>query len=314
MPSQPPTHQFEHLPLILKDRGPARFPPAPIPENPVTAANKTARAAHSGSLTAHSRTVSTTWTTRQTGRIQNGLPPSAKGIPLLLKIDPTLDLDDLRRQFDFEIVSVHEDGFVIVASEDVDLTAFQTQLSNFASAVRGAGNVAKIHELREDLSQEERLSLILTESLQTEWPTIADDQLYIFDVSVTCIGNWDVPRPFRKRSNWSDDTNKRHMEKRAAEIADAYQKWDDLQYARSEEAKQIVRFYNGQVMSEFHGRPSGDQTIPDYFTLRLHISGKGIRDLVLNFPYIFEVAEPDDIRTPQQNARDLKQLAGSVDT
>ena len=103
------------------------------------------------------------------------------------------------------------------------------------------------------------------------------------------------------------------MEKRAAEIIDAYQKWDDLQYTRSEEAKKIVRFYNGQVMNEFHGRPSGDQTIPDYFTLRLHISGKGIRDLVLNFPYIFEVAEPDDIRTPQQTARALMQLGGSVD-
>lgn len=258
-------------------------------------------------------TVSTSWQTRQAGRIQNGLPPSKTGIPLLLRIDPSLDLDDLRRQFDFEIVSEQEDGFVIVASEDVDLAAFQTQLTNFASAVRGSGNVAKIHELRADLSQQERLSLILTEPLRAEWPTIADDRLYIFDVSVTCIGNWDVPRPFRRRSNWSDDTNKRHMEKRAAEIVEAYMKWDELQYARSEEAKKIVRFYNGQVMNEFHGRPSGDQTIPDYFTLRLHISGKGIRDLVLNFPYVFEVAEPDDIETPQQNARDLNQLAAKSD-
>ncbi len=47
-------------------------------------------------------------------------------------------------------------------------------------------------------------------------------------------------------------------------------------------------------------------TLPDSFTLRLRISGKGLRDLVLNYPYIFEVAEPDDIETPQQIARDLK--------
>jgi hypothetical protein len=313
MPPDSPTHQFEHLPLVLTDRGPARFPPAPVPENSVTAINKTNRIAHAGGLTSRSLTASTSWKTRQAGRIQDGLPPSAAGIPLLLKIDPTLDLDDLRRQFDFEIVSEQEDGFVIVASQDVDLTAFQTQLSNFASALRGAGNVAKIHELREDLSQDERLALILTETLRAEWPTIADDTLYIFDVSVTCIGNWDVPRPFRRRSNWSDETNNRHEEKRSAEIADAYQKWDDLQYARSEEAKKIVRFYNGEVMNEFHARPAGDQTIPDFFTLRLHISGKGIKDLVLNFPYIFEVVEPDDIRTPQQNARELTQLAARLD-
>ena len=313
MPPTPSGHQFEHLPLVLRERGPARFPAIPIPENPATTSNKVNRGTHATGLSTHSGSASSNWKSRQLVRVQIGLPPTEVGIPLLLRIDPSLDLDDLRRQFDFEIVSEQEDGFVIVASEDVDLTAFQSQLSNFASAVRGSGNVAKIHELRTDLSQDERLNRILTESLRSEWPSIADDSLYIFDVSVTCIGNWDVPRPFRKRSNWSDDTNNRHMEKRATEIAEAYMKWDELQYARSEEAKKIVRFYNGQVMNEFHGRPSGDQTIPDYFTLRLRISGKGIRDLVLNFPYIFEVAEPDEIKTPQQIARDLKQLAVKLD-
>lgn len=33
---------------------------------------------------------------------------------------------------------------------------------------------------------------------------------------------------------------------------------------------------------------------------------QGLKDLVLNYPYVFEVAEPDDIETPQQITRDLK--------
>ena len=47
----------------------------------------------------------------------------------MLRIDPSLDLDELRKQFHFEIVSEQEDGFVIVASEDVDLEDFQQKLT-----------------------------------------------------------------------------------------------------------------------------------------------------------------------------------------
>ena len=108
--------------------------------------------------------------------MQSGLPPIT-GIPLLLKIDTSLDLDDLRRQFEFEIVSEQEEGFVIVASEDVDLTLFQQKLTDFIATVSGSANVAKIHELREDLTQEERLKLVLTDVLFQEWSTIADDAL-----------------------------------------------------------------------------------------------------------------------------------------
>ena len=49
-------------------------------------------------------------------------------------------------------------------------------------------------------------------------------------------------------------------------------------------------------------------TLPDSFTLRLKIPGKGLKDLVLNYPYVFEVAEPDDIELPQQDARDLREI------
>ena len=38
--------------------------------------------------------------------------------------------------------------------------------------------------------------------------------------------------------------------------------------------------------------------------MRLRISGKGLRDLVLTYAYIFEVVEPDDIELPQRNHQD----------
>ena len=39
--------------------------------------------------------------------------------------------------------------------------------------------------------------------------------------------------------------------------------------------------------------------LPDSFTVRLRIMGQGLKDFILNYPYIFEVVEPDDISLPQ---------------
>lgn len=309
----PPNHQFEYLPLVLREHGPARFPRVPQDEDPATASNKTSRTGHAGSLRAHSTSVSTNWKTRQEVRVHDGLPAIDVGVPLLLRIDPSLDLDDLRRQFKFEIVSEQEDGFVIVASEDVDLGLFQQKLTDFVGTIRGSANVARIHELREDLTQEERLKLILTETLVQEWPTIADDSLYICDVSITCVGDWEVPRKPKRNPRWKDETWARIENRWSSGRLEAYDKWDKLKDRRLAAIRDIINYYQAEILMDVDNADTQALTLPDSFTLRLKISGKGLKDLVLSFPYIFEVAEPDDIETPQQTARELKETAAQLD-
>ncbi|MEZ6127066.1 MAG: S8 family peptidase [Planctomycetaceae bacterium] len=307
----PPSHKFEYLPLVLRDQGPARFPQAPQAENPLTQANKDDRKTHSGGLSTNVASVTSTWKSKQAAREQQGLP-SISGIPLLLKVDTSLDLDDLRKQFVFEIVCEEEDGFVIVASDDIDLTMFQRKLTEFIAGATGSTNVARIHELREDLTQEERLRLILSDLLFSEWPTLADDSVNICDISISCIGNWTVPGPYKPRSNWGEEANERHRQTRLREISEAHEKWDELQTERSDAARQLIRFYGGEVINEYHGKPERERSIPDYFTLRVKLSGRGLRDFVLNYPYIFEVVEPDNIETPQQVARELKAIQSAL--
>lgn len=50
------------------------------------------------------------------------------------------------------------------------------------------------------------------------------------------------------------------------------------------------------------GAPFDAAVLPDSFTVRLRIIGKGLKDFVLNYPYIFEVVEPEDIVLPQRVA------------
>ena len=54
-------------------------------------------------------------------------------------------------------------------------------------------------------------------------------------------------------------------------------------------------------------------TLPDSFTLRIQISGMGLRDLALSYPYIFEITEPEEIETPQSTARELKKALLQLD-
>ena len=79
---------------------------------------------------------------------------------------------------------------------------------------------------------------------------------------------------------------------------DAYAAWDDLSESRYKEVKSFVDAYSGEVLNEF-GTPHTEITLADSFSLRIRLKGKGLRDLVLNYPFLFEVVEPDDISLPQ---------------
>jgi hypothetical protein len=48
------------------------------------------------------------------------------------------------------------------------------------------------------------------------------------------------------------------------------------------------------------GQPYNAAVLSDSFTIRLKINGTGLRDFVLNYAYIFEVVEPEDIALPQR--------------
>jgi hypothetical protein len=263
-------------------------------------------------LRTHVTSVATNWQDRQAQRLADGLPTIEAGIPLLLKIDPSLDLDELRHFFQFEIVSEQEDGFVIVASEDISLTGFQQKLNDFVSKITGSANVAKIHELRDDPTQEERLRRILTDILFNEWPTLADDQPYICDVSISCSGTWQIPkRP--KRGRLTDEKWARKEAEWSQARNDAYDHWDQLKEERLDAVRDIIAHYEGEILLNIDDATVDAPTLPDSFTLRLKLPGKGLKDLVLNYPYIFEVAEPDEIETPQQVAREMREVRARLD-
>lgn len=304
----PPDHRFEYLPLVLRDTGPARFPRPNFTESPKTQLNRVNRGAHGHALQATAASVSTAWKRRREQREEDGLPEAGAGIPLLLKIDPTLDIDALRATFEFEIVSEEEDGFVIVASEDLSLAHFQQKLSDFVASVEGSSSVAKILDLRGDLTQDERLRRILSEALYLEWPEIPDDADYICDVSIACVGNWDIPKRPSRNPRWKAETWAKKENEWSQKRLSAYEKWDQLKDERLSTVEEIIHHYRGEILLNIDDEAVDAPSFPDSFTLRLRLPGKGLKDVVLNYPYVFEVVEPDTIELPQQAARDLRMI------
>jgi hypothetical protein len=300
----PEAHQFEHLPLVRREDGPARYAKPRFVESELTKVNRANRGAHSGKLGGQVGAITANWRARLDARDAAGLPKIDQGIPLLLQIDKVLDIDDLRHYFGFEIISEQDDGFVIVASEDESLAYFQQKLNDFIGSVAGSAGIAKIHELREDLTSEDRLKRILTERLFAELPQLDTDAPYLVDVSISCQGNWILPKK-PKRGRLTDKTWAKKEAEWSQARNKAYEQWDELKDERLGTVQHFVAFYRGEITGD--AAPNSDVP-PDYFELRIRISGRGLKDLILNHPYIFEVAEPDDIELPQQHARQLRDI------
>ena len=95
---------------------------------------------------------------------------------------------------------------------------------------------------------------------------------------------------------------------RSGKSADLMKTWTDERNAayiasedsdtRQQQVKNTVDFYGGDVLSQSSSLHT-DTALADSFSLRIRLKGKGLRDLVLNYPFLFEVVEPDDISLPQ---------------
>lgn len=93
-----------------------------------------------------------------------------------------------------------------------------------------------------------------------------------------------VKKTFKKKlKNWWD---KRQLTE---------QDWESIAWERQEQFEEFIDFYQGRIIEGFRdeGGTLGTARLPDSFSCRIQISGKGLKDLVFNFPYIFEVSEPD---------------------
>ena len=200
----------------------------------------------------------------------------------------------------FEIVAEQPDGYVIVATEDIDMVAFRRLLDDFASSTLGSASIAQIIRLIGPEDQDARLHRILSESLYNAWPTIDNQNGYTVDVGIECQGIIEVGESPQRNEHETDSEWAHRQLGWSRRRDEAYVAWDDLQNERESELRRFIAHpsYKGEILNTTS--PDPRSRFPDHFTVRIEIKGAGLRDLVLNYPYIFEVTEPDEVDNPAQ--------------
>lgn len=285
---------FPHLPLPLIVRDRARFPSGgsvPAKEE----RNKANRATHGMQLANAAKAAVNAWAATRKQRDVQKLPQLPTDIPLFVEVEPGTDVEYLRRHFNLEIVAEHDDGVVLVASPDQDMTTFLTTTAKFVNNIRGGATAAKIYGISGPENLQRRVERLLSESLYEKWPDLSDSSTYTVDVAIECLGTDTVPEAPEIKEGESAE----HFENRLSKWREKWQaaqaSWDDLMEAREYELMRFVRGYQGEILDIVHNQHVGVAVLPDSFTVRVRISGQALRDLVLNYPYVFEVSEPDQV-------------------
>ena len=138
-------HNFEHLPLPLVLSGKPKLRGGVHPSNR-TNQNRANRTIHGGNLKRRSSELSQFWKERQQSRADAHLPHFEIGIPILLEIDPNSDLSFLKG-LGFEIISENPSGYIIVATEDVDMSILNQKVDNFIANMANFPSYCTINEL-----------------------------------------------------------------------------------------------------------------------------------------------------------------------
>lgn len=290
---------FTHLPLPLLFQGKPKLRGGGAVSGQ-TRQNVANRMGHGDYVKRRSAELSRFWKERRIERLENALPEIETGIPVLLEIDPSADVDFLRG-LGFEIVCEIEEGFIIVATEDIDLLVLNEKADVFMANVTARCNSpAKIYTLCEDGN---RLKRILSPELYAKWPTISPDAVYIIDVGVSCCGNIELPKRPKRNDNETDEHYTVREQRWMKKFNTAYMAWDEIKMKREETIERFVSDYNGEIMQLADG-VTGMTDLPDSFSARLKISGKCLFDLALNFAYIFEISEGETISMGDASTND----------
>lgn len=277
--------EFVHLPLPFKYAGKPKLRGGGGKDTRTTT-NCNNRRSHGNYLKRKSGELSRFWHERRDELSKSGFLPIDIGVPFLLEIDPTSDVDFLYG-LGFEIVCSLEDGFILVASVDADLSVLNERADIFIEGIQNRCNTpARIYALKED---NERLKMVLSEKLYSDWGNINDSDFYIVDIGISCGGTIIMPKQPPRKSNETDEHYNVRYEKWQKKCTDAYLEWDEIASERQDEVHRILSMYDE------HEIPDGFVDETDSFSFRLKISGKGLRDFVLNYPYIFEVTYAPEI-------------------
>tara|TARA_R110002050_G_scaffold299775_1_gene466344 strand:- start:821 stop:3283 length:2463 start_codon:yes stop_codon:yes gene_type:complete len=268
---------FPHLKFIQKIVGKPRLHGGGG-THPASAYNKSNRQEHSGFLSERTSSIKQRWIEMLSEREHQELAPiDAKTIPVFLKINPekiTSDFD--LEKFGIEIISEEQDGFIIGASSD-ELKSLEDKIKDFIDEKYGSAKIAEFWEIVDGNDTNWKPEHILSEELFAKWSNINDTDILQLEVGIA----FNIPL------GKEPDPTKQGGDARLKKYREKQEKRDELLMARETNFENFIGHYG--VFK------SGFAYLEDSFSCEVEISGKGLKDLVRNYPFVFDVSEKEEI-------------------
>jgi len=280
--------QFPHLPLPKKIQASYKHRGVPIEPQlaEATKRNLQNRRTHGQNLKRSANQLRDFWFDEQENRSLVGLPelPNKEIIPIFLQIDPELFDPESLYSFGIEVISEEDDGYIIGASTD-NFISLKEKISKFiANEGKFKNKAAQLWNIAQ--GNQWRIDQILSPELREKWEKIGDDEEMLVDVSIACYlkiskapirKNDETMRAYRVRyARWQTKKN-------SIETA-RY----DLEEQRQDEFQNFIQAAGGEIVTSF-------VSYEDSFSCRLRIPGIALKDLVLNYQYLFDVSEYEDV-------------------
>jgi hypothetical protein len=297
--------KFPHLKLSLRGTFRAKFPPG-VGKNPEVEQNKLKenRASHVSKLRGSLQRIGALFQVEIERRKREGLPAVDAGAGFVMRIPDGADPDQFAHALGVELVAESQEGFILVASEDVSFQRLDEVLAKFDRGSAGGGAAAALLEIFESPNDPHRIERVLAPNVFEMWP-FKDEQAYIFDVSIqTAEGTRSFKTTtVRREKNESDEVLRQRKEAaRQKDFSKADDQWANEAENRFVKLSELVQFYKGELLTGvIAAGPTEFASIiqfPDSFQVRAVVSGKGWKDIIWNLPNLFEVCLPDDIEQP----------------
>jgi hypothetical protein len=218
--------------------------------------------------------------------------PHGEIVPVLLEVDTQIfDIESLKG-FGFEIISEENEGFIIGANFD-QFKSLREKIKQFVE--ENNQGTALLWSILDGNSW--RPEYILTEELYAKYKQgLKEDEHYIVDKSIACyLKKNDYPQRSKTQSekafkkcihNW-EEKNRLFQEKLS-----------DLMFSRQMEVQKFVELGGGMLIDGF-------VEYEDSFGFRAKLSGLGLKDLLRNYQYVFEIAEHSDMENEEVNTKEF---------
>lgn len=269
--------------------------------DPITQFNLNNRGNHARTLLANTKGLSDYWKNNIDSRVENNLPklPNSNILPVFLKIDPEkFDIESLK-SFGIEIIAEEEGGYIIGASSS-DFKSLEEKIQKFTennAKAKFKNKASQLWDINSGIQW--RIEKILSEELQIKWASIQDNDNLIVDMGIACYVKRS-PQPKKKKSE-TDEKFKERLLRWEGRYTKTDEQREDLARERQDAFERLVQAYNGEL-------PDGFIDFGDSYCCRVVISGKGFKDIVLNYQYLFEVVEYDPFITQNESTGEIENV------